>query len=153
MSLARGYVEAKSSGAQVSTLSGMLHHRLSTFFSSLHQAALRSVPRSVDNPTATNDVNIGGTLNVLHASKEAGVKRVVSASSSSVSGEREDFPLREEMETDPLLTCKVFTKLYGLETVSMRYFNVFGPRMAPNLACAAFIAIFAAGMLEGRPLR
>jgi len=129
----------------------------------LHQGALRSVPLSVDDPMSTNDVNVGGTLNVLQASKEAGVKRVVSASSSSVYGDRNDFPLREEMDTEPISPyavsklaaekyCKVFTRLYGLETVSMRYFNVFGPRMDPNSAYAAFIAIFASGMLEGKPL-
>ncbi len=129
----------------------------------LHQGALRSVPRSVDDPMSTNDVNVGGTLNVLQASKEAGVKRVVSASSSSVYGDRNDFPLREEMDTEPMSPyavsklaaenyCKVFTRLHGLETVSMRYFNVFGPRMDPKSAYAAFIAIFAAGMLEGKPL-
>jgi UDP-glucose 4-epimerase len=129
----------------------------------LHQAALRSVPRSVDDPMSTNDVNVGGTLNVLQASKEAGVKRVVSASSSSVYGDRDDFPLREEVDTDPMSPyavsklagenyCRVFTRLYGLETVSLRYFNVFGPRMDPKSAYAAFIAIFAGGMLEGKPL-
>ena len=130
----------------------------------LHQGALRSVPRSVDNPMASNDVNVGGTLNVLHASKEAGVKRVVSASSSSVYGGRDDLPLEEDAgELNPMSPyavsklagekyCKVFTKLYGLETVSLRYFNVFGPRMDPNSAYAAFIAIFAVGLLEGKPL-
>ena len=129
----------------------------------LHQAALRSVPRSVDDPMSTNDVNVGGTLNVLQASREAAVKRVVSASSSSVYGDRDDFPLREEVDTDPMSPyavsklagekySKVFTRLYGLETVSMRYFNVFGPRMDPKSAYAAFIAIFASGMLEGKPL-
>ena len=130
----------------------------------LHQGALRSVPRSVDNPVASNDVNVGGTLNVLHASKEAGVKRVVSASSSSVYGERDDFPLVEDgAELQPMSPyavsklagekyCKVFTNLYGLETVSLRYFNVFGPRMDPNSAYAAFIAIFAVGLLEGKQL-
>ena len=130
----------------------------------LHQGALRSVPRSVDNPVASNDVNVGGTLNVLHAAKEAGVRRVVSASSSSVYGKREDFPLVEDVgELEPMSPyavsklagekyCKVFTELYGLETVSLRYFNVFGPRMDPNSAYAAFIAIFAAGLLEGRKL-
>jgi nucleoside-diphosphate-sugar epimerase len=129
----------------------------------LHQAALRSVPRSVDDPMSTNDVNVGGTLNVLQASKEAGVKRVVCASSSSVYGDRDDFPLREEVDTDPMSPyavsklagekyCKVFTKLYGLETVSMRYFNVFGPRMDPKSAYAAFIVIFATGLLEGKSL-
>jgi nucleoside-diphosphate-sugar epimerase len=130
----------------------------------LHQGALRSVPRSVDNPVASNDVNVGGTLNVLHAAKEAGVRRVVSASSSSVYGKRDDFPLVEDAgELEPMSPyavsklagekyCKVFTELYGLETVSLRYFNVFGPKMDPNSAYAAFIAIFAAGLLEGRKL-
>lgn len=129
----------------------------------LHQGALRSVPRSVDNPVASNEVNVGGTLNVLHASKEAGVKRVVSASSSSVYGSCDTFPLREEFNTEPLSPyavsklagekyCAVFTHLYGLETVSLRYFNVFGPRMDPHSAYSAFIAIFAVGLLEGRPL-
>ncbi len=112
---------------------------------------------------STNDVNVGGTLNVLQASKEAGVTRVVSASSSSVYGECDDFPLKEEVVRDPMSPyavsklagekyCKVFTSLYGLETVSMRYFNVFGPRMDPKSAYAAFIAIFATGLLEGKPL-
>lgn len=129
----------------------------------LHQAALRSVPRSVDDPVATNAVNVGGTLNVLQAAREAGVKRVVSASSSSVYGDRDDFPLREEVDTEPMSPyavskqagekyCKVFTRLYGLETVSLRYFNVFGPRMDPTSTYSAFIAIFASGLLHGRPL-
>jgi nucleoside-diphosphate-sugar epimerase len=129
----------------------------------LHHGALRSVPRSVDNPVATNDVNIGGTLNVLYAARDAGVKRVVSASSSSVYGACEDFPLREDVDTDPLspyavtkLTgekyCKVFHNLYGLETVSLRYFNVYGPKMDPASPYSAFIAIFAVGLLQGKPL-
>lgn len=129
----------------------------------LHHGALRSVPRSVDNTVASNDVNVGGTLNVLHAAKDAGVRRVVSASSSSVYGERDAFPLVEEGELEPLSPyavsklggekyCSVFTRLHGLETVSLRYFNVFGPRMAPDSAYAAFIAIFIDGMLNGTPL-
>lgn len=129
----------------------------------LHQAALRSVPRSVDDPLPTNEVNVGGTLNLLQAARQAGVKRVVSASSSSVYGARDDFPLREDADTEPMSPyavsklagekyCKVFTRLYGLETVSLRYFNVFGPRMDPQSSYAAFIAIFASGMLGGRRL-
>lgn len=129
----------------------------------LHQAALRSVPLSVEDPMSTNDVNVGGTLNVLQAAREAGVRRVVSASSSSVYGARDDFPLREDVGTNPLSPyavsklaaenyCKVYTQLYGLETVSMRYFNVFGPRMDPKSAYAAFLAIFIDGLLTGSPL-
>lgn len=130
----------------------------------LHQAALRSVPRSVDDPMSTDEVNIGGTLHVLQASKESGVKRVVSASSSSVYGARDDFPLQEDGGAlEPMspyavtkLTgekyCRVFTELYGLETVSLRYFNVFGPRMDPASAYAAFVAIFIDGLLHDKPL-
>ena len=129
----------------------------------LHQAALSSVPRSVDDPVSTNTTNVGGTLNVLQAALEAGVKRVVNASSSAVYGDLDDFPLREEAGTDPMSPyavsklagekyCRVFTRLHGLETVSLRYFNVFGPRMDPMSDYAAFIAIFTAGLLEGRPL-
>lgn len=130
----------------------------------LHQGALRSVPRSVHDPIASNDVNVGGTLNVLHAAKDAGVRRVVNASSSSVYGDRDDFPLQEEAgDLDPMSPyavsklaaekyCKVFTRLYGLETVSLRYFNVFGPRMDPNSSYAAFIAIFIDGLLNEKPL-
>ncbi len=129
----------------------------------LHQAALSSVPRSVDDPLATNEVNVGGTLNVLQAARESGVRRVVNASSSSVYGDLDDFPLREEAGTEPMSPyavsklagekyCKVFTRLHGLETVSLRYFNVFGPRMDPMSDYAAFVAIFTTGLLEGRPL-
>ena len=129
----------------------------------LHQAALSSVPRSVDDPLSTNEVNVGGTLNVLQAARESGVRRVVNASSSSVYGDLDDFPLREEAGTDPMSPyavsklagekyCKVFTRLHGLETVSLRYFNVFGPRMDPMSDYAAFVAIFTTGLLEGRPL-
>ena len=91
----------------------------------LHQAALSSVPRSVDDPLSTNEVNVGGTLNVLQAARESGVRRVVNASSSSVYGDLDDFPLREEAGTDPMSPyavsklagekyCKVFTRLHGL---------------------------------------
>ena len=129
----------------------------------LHQGALPSVPRSVKDPVTTNDVNVGGTLNVLDASREAGVKRVVYASSSSVYGANAAVPKREDMMPQPIspyavakLTgenyCQVYSRTYGLETVSLRYFNVFGPGMDPNSAYAAFIPIFVVGMLEGRPL-
>ena len=129
----------------------------------LHQGALPSVPRSVKDPVTTNEVNVGGTLNVLDAAREAGVKRVVYASSSSVYGANTAIPKREDMMPQPIspyavakLTgehyCQVFCRTYGLETVLLRYFNVFGPGMDPNSAYAAFIPIFVVGMLEGRPL-
>lgn len=129
----------------------------------LHQGALPSVPRSVKDPVTTNEVNVGGTLNILDAAREAGVKRVVYASSSSVYGANTAIPKREDMIPQPIspyavakLTgehySQVFCRTYGLETVSLRYFNVFGPGMNPNSAYAAFIPIFFVGMLEGRPL-
>jgi len=129
----------------------------------LHQGALPSVPRSIEDPVTTNDVNIGGTLNVLDAAKEAGVKRVVFASSSSVYGAGEGMPKREDMPAQPISPyavtkftgekyCRVFSETYGLETVALRYFNVFGPRMDPNSTYSAFIPIFIVGIIEGRSL-
>lgn len=128
-----------------------------------HQGALPSVPRSIEDPITTNEVNVSGTLNVLDAAREAGVKRVVFASSSSVYGAGKGMPKREDMLPEPIspyavtkLTgekyCRVYTDTFGLETVALRYFNVFGPRMDPTSAYSAFIAIFIVGMLEGRPL-
>jgi UDP-glucose 4-epimerase len=128
-----------------------------------HQAALRSVPRSVDNPLATNDVNITGTLQLLMASRDAGVKRVVAASSSSVYGANEELPKREEqilMPVSPYAAsklagehyCRIFSRLYGLETVSLRYFNVFGPRQDPDSQYAAVVPLFIQAALEGVPL-
>ena len=129
----------------------------------LHQGALPSVPRSVKDPITTNEVNVGGTLNILDAAREAGVKRVVYASSSSVYGANAEVPKREDMLPEPIspyavakLTgekyCQVFARTYGLETVCLRYFNVFGPRQDPGSAYAAFIPIFITGMMAGRPL-
>ena len=128
-----------------------------------HQGALPSVPRSIQDPITSDEVNVGGTLNVLDAAREEGAKRVVFASSSSVYGAGEEVPKREDMLPAPIspyavtkLTgehyCHVFSQIYGLETVSLRYFNVFGPKMDPSSAYAAFIAIFIVGMLEGTPL-
>ena len=128
-----------------------------------HQAALRSVPRSVDNPLATNDVNITGTLQLLMASRDAGVKRVVAASSSSVYGANEELPKREEqilMPVSPYAAsklagehyCRIFSRLYGLETVSLRYFNVFGPRQDPDSQYAAVVPLFIQAALDGVPL-
>lgn len=129
----------------------------------LHQGALPSVPRSINDPITTNEVNVGGTLNILDAARDAGVKRVIYASSSSVYGANRQLPKSEEMAPMPIspyavakLTgekyCQVFAWTYGLETVGLRYFNVFGPRQDPQSAYAAFIPKFITGMLEGTPL-
>jgi len=127
-----------------------------------HQAALASVPRSVDDPVTSNDVNAGGTLNVLVASRDAGVRRVVYASSSSVYGDTPELPKREDMCPRPespyavsKLTaehyCRVFSSLYGLECVPLRYFNVFGPRQDPNSQYAAVVPLFVTCLLGGSP--
>lgn len=119
----------------------------------LHQGALPSVPRSIHDPITTNDVNISGTLNILEASKEFNVKRVVFASSSSVYGDNEILPKSEEMKINPLSPyalskytgeryCQIFSALYGLETVCLRYFNVFGPSQDPMSQYSAVIPKF-----------
>lgn len=119
----------------------------------LHQGALPSVPRSVTDPITSNDVNILGTLNILEAAKEFGVKRVVYASSSSVYGNNPELPKHEEMPVQPLSPyaitkyaseryCQVFYHLYGLETVALRYFNVFGPNQDPTSQYSAVIPKF-----------
>lgn len=119
----------------------------------LHQAALPSVPRSVKDPITTNEVNVKGTLNILNAAKKEGVKRIIYASSSSIYGDLEVSPKTEDMLPKPLSPyavsklagekyCQVFTKLYGLETVVLRYFNVFGPRQDPNSEYSAVIPKF-----------
>ncbi len=123
----------------------------------LHEAALPSVPRSVRDPITTNEVNVLGTLNVLHAAKEAGVRRLVFASSSSVYGDNPELPKREEMCPNPLSPyavsklaaekyCSSFSRIYGLETVILRYFNVFGPRQDPNSQYSAVIPKFIKAM-------
>jgi len=127
----------------------------------LHQGALPSVPRSVKDPITSNDVNINGTLNILEASKEFGVKRVVFASSSSVYGNSEVMPKVETMPVAPLspyaLTkyageryCQIFYQLYGLETVALRYFNVFGPNQDPTSQYSAVIPKFIKMMKEDK---
>lgn len=119
----------------------------------LHQGALPSVPRSINDPITTNDVNILGMLNILEAAKEFEVKRVVVASSSSIYGNSENLPKIESMPVNPLspyaLTkyaqeryCQIFSQIYGLETVSLRYFNVFGPNQDPNSQYSAVIPKF-----------
>jgi nucleoside-diphosphate-sugar epimerase len=125
-----------------------------------HQAALASVPRSVDDPVTSNDVNVRGTLHVLVASRDAGVRRVVYASSSSVYGDTPTLPKREDMPTSPASPyavgklagehyARTFAAIYGLETLCLRYFNVFGPRQDPNSQYAAVVPIFTSTLLAG----
>jgi UDP-glucose 4-epimerase len=125
----------------------------------LHLGAIPSVPRSVENPQATNEVNITGTVNLLVAARDAGVKRVVFTSSSSVYGDTPTLPKRENMPPSPLSPyavhkitgeyyAAIFWRLYGLETVSLRYFNVFGPRQDPQSQYAAVIPRFITAILR-----
>jgi nucleoside-diphosphate-sugar epimerase len=127
----------------------------------LHQAALPSVPRSVKDPISSNRANVDATLNVLVAARDAGVRRVVFAGSSSAYGNTLTLPKHEEMPTSPLSPyalqkvvgeqyLKMFTTLYGLETVTIRYFNVFGPRQDPSSAYSGVISLFATALLENR---
>jgi len=127
-----------------------------------HQAAIPSVPRSVENPVDSNQSNIDGTLNVLVAARDQGVKRVIYAGSSSVYGDTPELPKEEGMKPCPLspyavtkLTgeyyCRVFSDVYGLETVTTRYFNVFGPRQNPASQYAAVIPKFIDAYLKGKP--
>ena len=129
----------------------------------LHQAAFRSVPKSVDNPRAANDNNATGTLNALMAAKAAGVKRFVYAATSSAYGECNIFPQKESLPTAPVSPyavsklagehyCHVFAKTYGLETVALRYFNVFGPRQNPESVYSAVIPRFMELVMQGKPL-
>ncbi len=128
-----------------------------------HQAALRSVERSVDDPLSSNAVNVGGTMHVLTAARDAGVKRLVYASSSSVYGDSPELPKHEKLTPAPVSPyavsklaaehyCRVYSKLYGLETVSLRYFNVFGPRQSPKSQYAAVVPLFMRAALDGAPL-
>lgn len=126
----------------------------------LHQAALGSVPRSIHDPATTNEVNIRGTLNVLIAARDAGVKRVVAASSSSVYGNTPTLPKVETMAMLPLSPyavsklatekyCSAFYSVYGLETIALRYFNIFGPRQDPGSQYAAVIPLFITRAMNG----
>ena len=126
----------------------------------LHQAAIPSVPRSVKDPVTTNRANIDATVSVLAAAREAGVRRVVYAASSSAYGNAAELPKREDMPTRPLSPyalqklvgeeyCRLFTDLYGLETVAIRYFNVFGPRQDPSSPYSGVISVFTKALLEG----
>jgi len=127
-----------------------------------HEGAVPSVPRSVAEPLRTNAVNVTGTLGVLEASRRAGVRRVVFAASSSAYGDTEELPKRECMPANPLSPyalqkyagetyCRLYHSLYGLETVALRYFNVFGPRQDPKSEYAAVIPRFATACLRGEP--
>jgi nucleoside-diphosphate-sugar epimerase len=126
----------------------------------LHQAAIPSVPRSVSDPITSNRSNIDATLNVLVAARDAGVKRVVYAGSSSAYGDTPTLPKREDMPTNPLSPyalqklvgeqyLALFTKLYGLDTVTIRYFNVFGPRQDPSSPYSGVISLFISALLDG----
>jgi len=127
----------------------------------LHQAAIPSVPRSVKDPITSNRANIDASLNVLVAARDAGVKRLVYAGSSSAYGNTPTLPKREDMPPNPLSPYalqklvaeqygRMFTALYGFEVVTIRYFNVFGPRQDPGSPYSGVISLFATALLEGR---
>lgn len=127
----------------------------------LHQAALPSVPRSVKDPATSHRNNVDGTLNLLLAARDAGCRRVVYAASSSAYGDTPTLPKHEAMPSNPLSPYalqkfigeqygQLFTRLYGLETVSIRYFNVFGPRQHPSSPYSGVISLFIKAALEGR---
>ncbi|WP_026462220.1 SDR family oxidoreductase [Adhaeribacter aquaticus] len=130
----------------------------------LHQAALGSVPRSIKDPVTTNNVNIGGFVNMLLAAKEKQVKRFVYAASSSTYGDSKALPKVEDKIGKPLspyavtkyaneLYADVFGKTYGMEIIGLRYFNIFGPRQDPNGAYAAVIPLFIDAVLQGKSPR
>jgi UDP-glucose 4-epimerase len=127
-----------------------------------HQAALPSVPRSIKDPIISNEANVTGTLNVLTAAKDSGIKKVICASSSSVYGDTPTLPKSENMPVNPLspyavtkatgeFYCKVFQDIYGIKTASLRYFNVFGPRQDPNSQYAAVIPKFINAIMNNEP--
>ena len=124
-----------------------------------HQAALGSVPRSIVNPMRTNEVNVGGTVNMLHAAKEQGVDRIILAFSSSTYGDHQELPKVEDKVGRPMSPyavskaaveqyAEVFGKTYGLDWIGFRYFNIFGPKQNPNNPYAAVIPIFCKAFLE-----
>jgi UDP-glucose 4-epimerase len=126
-----------------------------------HQGALASVTRSIADPVTSLEININGTQNVLQAARDAGVRRVVYASSSSIYGNTPTLPKHEQMQPHPVspyaihkltgeLLCEVFTSIYGLETVALRYFNVFGPRQDPTSEYAAVIPRFLTALIHKR---
>lgn len=127
----------------------------------LHEAAIPSVPRSVKDPLGTHRANVDGTMQMLVAARDAGVKRLVFAGSSSTYGNSAVLPKREDMRPAPITPyalqkhigeqyCQLFTSLYGLETVTTRYFNVFGPRQAPDSAYSGVISLFIRALVAGQ---
>src|SRR5215468_9775165 len=125
----------------------------------IHQAAIPSVPKSMLDPVKSHHANVNGTLNVLVSARSAGVKRVVYASSSSLYGDSPTLPKHEGMMPNPLsaygaqklfgeMYCQVFTRSYGLETVALRYFNVFGPRQDPSSPYSGVLALFIPAVLQ-----
>jgi UDP-glucose 4-epimerase len=147
--------DLRDAGAVASAMRGATHV--------LHLGALGSVPRSVEDPVTSNDVNVTGTLYVLVAARDAGARRVVFSSSSSVYGANTEIPKRVGMATAPVSPyavtkqaaesyTSVFSRIYGLATVSLRYFNVFGENQRPDSAYAAVIPKFMRLALEGKPL-
>jgi len=127
----------------------------------LHQAAIPSVPRSVNDPLTSNRANVDASLNVLVAARDAGVKRLVYAGSSAAYGNTPTLPKREDMIPNPLSPyalqklvveqyCQMFTRLYDFETVTIRYFNVFGPRQDPGSPYSGVISLFSTALLDGR---
>lgn len=127
-----------------------------------HQAALGSVPRSINDPLTTNAVNITGTLNIFTTAKEKGIKRVVYAASSSTYGDHPGLPKQEDVIGKPLspyavtkyvneLYARVYANLYGMEFIGLRYFNIFGPRQNPKGPYAAVIPLFAEALIQGIP--
>ena len=129
-----------------------------------HEGAVPSVPRSVAEPVRTNRANVDGTLNVLECARQAGVRRLVFAASSSAYGDTEVLPKIETMPPNPRspyalqkfageVYCRLYHELYGLETVALRYFNVFGPRQDPKSEYAAVVPRFATACLRGEPAR
>jgi UDP-glucose 4-epimerase len=128
----------------------------------LHQAARPSVPRSVKDPAGSNQANVTATVQLLVAARDAGVKRLVFAGSSSVYGDGAALPKREDMRAEPLSPyalqklvseqyCQMFTRLYGFETVTIRYFNVYGPRQQPGSPYSGVISLFIEALVQGRP--
>jgi len=128
-----------------------------------HQAAISSVAKSIENPLATNETNVTGTLNVLVAARDNGVKKVIYASSAAIYGDTPTLPQKEEIMPNPQSPyavtkligeyyCQVFQAVYGLPTVSLRYFNVYGPKQDPNSEYAAVIPRFIKSASEGKPL-
>jgi len=127
-----------------------------------HQAAIASIPKSIEDPIKSNDVNVNGTLNVLVAARENNVKKVIFASSCAIYGDKPTLPKNEDMMPHPIapysankLTaeyyCNVFTKVYDLKTIALRYFNVYGPRQDPNGDYAAVIPKFISMVLKNKP--